>query len=462
MRARRCLGLAAVLFLALATAAWERSASAQAPAGRPRLVLISLDGFGADNLADSRLPLPNIRGLAARGATAERMTVVTPSVTWPNHTTLVTGVTPGTHGVLANGLIEPAPEGGPPFLINPRRSRDELCRVPTLYDVARQAGLTTAEVNWPVTRGASALDWSFPDHPEPLRYTTPALRKELVGLKLLADETDAALSRLGGVGRDHVWTQAAVHLIRRHKPHLLLLHLLNTDSTQHAHGPGSAEALTALSLADRYVGDILAALREEKLLESTVVFVTADHGFVRVTRQVRPNVRLKARGMIRTSPADASRSEWDAQSISEGGVALVYVPQKLFHPEIVDRTRAALEGLEGVEKILEPGDFNGMGLGLHPRDRQMPSFVLAARDGYSFSNDTTGEEVVSLARPIGAHGYVHTNPRLDAILVTAGPGVRPGAVLPRARSIDVAPTAARLLGLEMRDTQGRVLSEFLQ
>jgi predicted AlkP superfamily phosphohydrolase/phosphomutase len=121
------------------------------------VVLISLDGFAASYLDDSKAPLPNLRRLAAEGARAEGMQVVTPSVTWPNHTTLVTGVTAARHGVLVNGRIERSP-GSPPYFINPRRSKEELCRAPTLYDAAHRAGLRTAEVNWPVTRGAPTLD----------------------------------------------------------------------------------------------------------------------------------------------------------------------------------------------------------------------------------------------------------------------------------------------------------------
>ncbi|MGV3721568.1 MAG: alkaline phosphatase family protein, partial [Actinomycetota bacterium] len=99
-----------------------------------QVVLISLDGFGAYNVDDPRLPLPNIRALAARGSRADAMTVSTPSVTWPNHTTLVTGVSPAKHGVLANGKIEAGTST--PMTINPRRSKDELCRATTVYDVA--------------------------------------------------------------------------------------------------------------------------------------------------------------------------------------------------------------------------------------------------------------------------------------------------------------------------------------
>lgn len=456
------LRAAAVALAGVGAGVLTDQAAAQKPSGGKRVVLISLDGFAASYLDDPKVPLPNLRQLVAEGARSKAMTVVTPSVTWPNHTTLVTGVTPGKHTVLANGKLEPS-TGATPVVINPRRSKTELCRVPTFYDLAHQAGMTTAEINWPVTRGAPTLNWSFPDHPENVRYSTPSLVTELVEQKILTGPDDAAFRAVGSVTRDQIWTGAAAHLIRRHKPNVLLLHLLNTDGTQHAHGPQTNEAYTALALADSHVGQVLQALRETGLRESTNVLVVADHGFVRITQQIQPNARLRERGLIRPAAnGETGAYEYDAQSISEGGAALVYVPRKLFQPELLAKTKAALEGLPGVERVYEAKDLPELGLGLHPRDPQLPDFVLAAKDGYAFGNDVTGAELVTPARPFGAHGFVHTNPKLDALFVAAGPGIKKGVKLERIRNVDVAPTAARLLGLTMRDVDGKVLEEILE
>ncbi|MFN3648776.1 MAG: alkaline phosphatase family protein [Armatimonadota bacterium] len=444
---------------AAGTALLGRHAAAQriGPARAKHVVLISLDGFAADYLDDPRLPLPNLRRLAEEGARADRLTVITPSVTWPDHTTLVTGVTPARHGVLANGLIETG-TGPTPYAINPRRSKEELCRVPTLYDVAKVAGLRTAEVNWPVTRGAATLDFSIPDHPEPLTHSTPQLLQELRALKILGEGEDA-LNRVGSVTRDQIWTDAAVHLIRKHRPNVLLLHLLNTDGTQHAHGPNTNEAYTALALADRQVGDVLRAVGESGLKDETAVFVVADHGFIRVTRQIQPNVRLREAGLIRVG--EGGRLEYAAQSLSEGGVALVYVPDRLLRPELVEKTRAALNGLEGVERIVDPSGYDELGLPQPSRSPQAPDFVLAAKDGFAFGNATTGAEVVSQERATGSHGYLHTNPRMDGICVAAGAGIRRGARVERARNLDVAPTLAHLLGLDLGPVEGKVIRDFV-
>lgn len=440
-----------------AAAGISTAARAQAAAAR-HVVLISIDGFGAYNLTDPRLPIPNIRSIAAEGVQAGAMTVITPSVTWPDHTTLVTGLMPANHSVIANGRIERATTG-PPFAINPRRTKEELTPATTLYDVAHRAGLTTADVNWPVTRGAPTLTWSIPDHPEPIRHTTPALLDLMKAKGLLTDGTDSEFDGMSGLMRDHIWTETACALTETHRPNLLLLHLLQTDSTQHQRGPGGTEALLALALADRLVGRVVETVGEGALRSSTALFVTSDHGFIKVERVIQPNVRLAARGLIRKGAGDLL--EYDAQVISEGGVALLYVPLWRLKPELVQAAREALEGMEGIAALVDAAGFPELGLPQPQRNPQAPSLLLTAKDGYSFGSGIAGPEIIPQAQATGSHGYLHTNPLMDGILVGRGAGVRKGVRLERVRNTDVAPTLARLMGLTLPQTDGRVLEEFL-
>src|SRR6187401_453710 len=114
------------------------------PAKDRTVILISIDGMPAWLWADPTLPVPNLRRLAREGAVAERMTVSNPSITWINHTTLVTGVNPQKHGVLFNGLLmRNGPTGA--LALEPWRDKAELVHVPTVYDVAFKAGLKTAQ-----------------------------------------------------------------------------------------------------------------------------------------------------------------------------------------------------------------------------------------------------------------------------------------------------------------------------
>jgi Type I phosphodiesterase / nucleotide pyrophosphatase len=156
----RVITLLAVLF----GSAFSLSARQAARADEGTVVVISLDGFPAKALADASLPVPTLRRLAASGAMAAAMTVVNPSVTWPNHTSMVTGVSPARHGVLFNGLLT-RPGLRTPVKIEPWRDKREMVMAPTVYDAAYQAGLTTAEVDWVAIQNPGTIAWAFPESP---------------------------------------------------------------------------------------------------------------------------------------------------------------------------------------------------------------------------------------------------------------------------------------------------------
>src|SRR4051794_35684349 len=144
-----------LLLLALSARAAEPDAN--------HVILITIDGFPATLLDDPKAPIPNLRALAKQGAVAtEGMHISDPAITWPNHTTLVTGVRPDKHSVLFNGVLV-RPGDGKPVRIDPARDQAALVAAPTVFDLLHTAGLRTAAINWPCTRNATSLDDNFPD-----------------------------------------------------------------------------------------------------------------------------------------------------------------------------------------------------------------------------------------------------------------------------------------------------------
>ena len=131
-----------LLFLAL-TCAFSAS-HALPPAADRIAVLISVDGMAQYYLDDPKAEIPTIRRLAAEGGRAEMMKASMPTVTWPNHTTLVTGVNPGRHGVIGNSYFDRDKGIVVPLLPDPLFNKEEIVKSPTIYDVAKEAGLNTA------------------------------------------------------------------------------------------------------------------------------------------------------------------------------------------------------------------------------------------------------------------------------------------------------------------------------
>jgi predicted AlkP superfamily pyrophosphatase or phosphodiesterase len=452
----KTIRLAVILLLPL----WsETTSNATADA---HVVLITIDGFPAYLFWDPKTPMPRIRELAAQGATAEQLRVSNPTVTWPNHTTLVTGVRPDKHGVLYNGILVRAGPGLP-VKIEEQVDKAQLVAVPTLYDELHNAGLRTAAIDWPCTRNSASLDDDFPDTPNNVFYTTPRLRKELLSAGILADERDSKFRALSSPGRDEVWTRAACHVIKARRPHLLLLHLLNTDAIHHQYGPGSSASYTALALADSLVGQLLDALDAAGIRKNTTIFVLADHGFATATKLLQPNALFRQAGLLEIG--DANR-EPKARAIvlPEGGTGMVYLTDPRTREMDRKKVLELLIGKEGIDDVIQPESYASLGLPLLEKNPGMADLIIIARDGYAISGTALGDQfVVPIEGTVnrGYHGYLSTNPNMNAPFIASGRGIKQGIKMGAVENIDIAPTMAHLLGHELPNAEGKVLSEIL-
>jgi predicted AlkP superfamily pyrophosphatase or phosphodiesterase len=447
-----------VLSMCLLLPSWgtPRSIAGQPRTAPPsdRVVVISLDGFAGWALDDPHLPVPTLRRLAATGAWAKRMRPVNPTVTWANHTSMVTGVTPAKHGVIFNGLLIREP--GVPPRTEPWRDKKDMVKAGTLYDAAHARGLTTAQVDWVAIFNAPTITWEFPERPDPKGQVA----RELVKAGIISQADLDAFASQNILFRDHIWTLAAAHILRQHRPNLLMFHLLNLDSTQHRYGPRTPAAMDAMAYLDTQVATIVKTLEETGLAKSTSLFIVSDHGFKTVKRQIRPNAAFQKAGLLETNQNKVTKA--DAYSVPEGGTALVYVTVTDPSGAILKRAKEALTGLEGIDSIVEPADYSRYGLPQPAQSDQMGSLFLIAKEGYAFTADPA-EPVVVDAPPgsLGAHGYVATDPELHALFIASGRGIRSGVTLDEVATVDLAPTMGRLLGIGLPDVDGRVLTEVL-
>ena len=458
MRRRRFASLPLVIAM---TIAWAACNTVMAAEKDRHVIVVSIDGLASYLLDDSKAPLPTVRQLAKTGTYAEQgMQVSNPSVTWPNHTSLVTGMQPEKHGVLANGVLVRGAVGLP-VTIDPKRDQRDLVRVPTIVDIAHAAGLKTAEINWPCTRGSKSFDDSFPDVPDMVDHMTPRLRLELVSRGILKDETQASFNANSTVGRDLIWTEAACHVIRERKPNLMLIHLLNVDATHHSLGAQTPAGYTANAYADMCLARIIAAIDDAGIRERTTLIVVSDHGFATTPKAIRANVLLRQQQKLRGSAGKISDAQ--VHVISEGGIGLVYCTNPGEAEAEAEQFKKLFMGQEGVADVLLPKDFAAHGLP-HPREySQAPDAVLVAKDGYSVANTIEGETLIAshteAKTSLGSHGFIASLDKMNALCVLSGLGIRPGHKLPQAKNIDIAPTIAQLLGLKDFAADGKVLSE---
>jgi predicted AlkP superfamily pyrophosphatase or phosphodiesterase len=424
------------------------------------VILVTIDGFPARHWRDPMMPLPVLRQLAAAGASADAMTVSNPSITWPTHTTLVTGVTPQKHGVLFNGLLVRQGPGKPPK-IEPWVDKSRLVRVPTVYDRAHAAGLTTAESDWVAVTRPGTITWSFGEVPNP----DGPVEKEMIAAGLLTAEDLRAMQPGGGrkttLWRDNIWTRAAIYMLKQHKPNLLLYHTLNTDGIHHRYGPDTDPGYTALAYADRLLGDLVRAVDEAGLRAKTTFIITTDHGFKKVTQFAYPNVVLKQAGLVKA--AGPTVTHCDAYTMTQGGIAFVYILDPARRAELLPRLKQLFATADGVERVLDAREgAHSLGMPTPDENQGMGELILYPKAGYSFSAAVTGDATSGPSVNYGgSHGYPNTDHELDGLFVASGAGIRPGTRVERVRNFDVAPTIARLLGLDLGPVDGRALEEIL-
>jgi len=415
-----------------------------------QVVVISVDGFAAFYWNDPLARLPRLRGLAERGALASGMETVFPSTTWPTHVSMVTGVSPRAHGVVANHILNRDTRVAEDLTGDPIYDAPALLRAPTVYDLAHAAGLRTAAIDWPATRNATTLDFNLPFFKDQRVFETQTARavwEELAGLGYPMHRQGEWALLPKRFLKDEMVGSVATHVARRHEPALLLLHFLCVDSLQHLHGPRSPEAYWALEYVDGLIGRFLDSLADPAL-DQTTVFVVSDHGFLPSRREIRPNVRLRKLGAQRL-----------ARFVMNHGAGALYRLDT--DAGGLDQLAREIAEMEGVSGMWSAGDYEALGLPAPGDHHQVADVMFEAAPGYSYGDAAEGPDEHGAPKYLGTHGQRPLYADNAAFFLAAGAGVRRGVALGPIKSRDVAPTVATVLGLRMDAVEGAVLGRML-
>lgn len=421
--------------------------------------MLSIDGLRADAIDDPTLALPSLRSLIARGARARSLRPIFPTVTWPCHTSIVTGVSPARHGILGN-LVYDRAAGCP---VDHYGDRNEVpIAVETLWDRVRAAGGRTAGICWPKTRGVAAVADNIPEFYEQElfeQYASRPLWTELAGKRLPVERYGEWSTRhVLGPMQDWMTLEAARHVLAVRPPTLMLLHFLTLDSYQHDYGVEAPESRWALIQMDALLGRLVATLDELGRAESTTLMVFGDHGFVDVAEFHHLNQILREEKMldVATRGTVTNARAWAA---GNGGAAYVYLLDGAAKTASA-RLRERFGALSGVQ-VYGPEQFRDLGLPAPEAGSMQGDLVLTADDGYMFTGHATPEDAAAAPVYRAAHGHSPALAKLGAGFVMAGPGVRAGSRLGEVSMLDLGPTAARLLGVKLPGAEGHALEDAL-
>ncbi len=411
-----------------------------------------LDPFGHAAADGALVHMPTLARLAREGVTALAAMAPIPGATRTSHATLVTGVRPSRHGIVADSTLDGDGTRSLPFLDH--RSLEAT----TLWDAAVARGVVS--LGWPTT-GAARIERLLPEPSEAaegdwLARVRPGASPGV--WRLLAEHAEAARAALGQAPgeekrlpsswpspaeQDGALVEVACRLLASDRDAgLWLLRLSQSRPLFHGAGPGSVEVDDALARADAELERLVGCLEATGKLQDTAIFVAGDVAYEPVHTTVSPNVALVRAGLIGRDPRAATGvRSWLALARSQGRTAYVYARDAA---NAVD----ARGVLEAEAKRTQAFDVvSAQVLGANGADPQA-WFGLEARPGFSIGNDLVGSALRgSLVR--GAPGGLARE--ISVGFVAWGRGVRNGVRIPRLELIDVAPTIAALLGLRLDD-----------
>jgi predicted AlkP superfamily pyrophosphatase or phosphodiesterase len=407
------------------------------------VVLVTIDGFRPDFYLDASWGTPNMRMMKDSGVCARGVNSIFPSVTYPGHTTIITGVPPAKHGIYYNAPFETNGPGGQWYF------HYDSIKVPTLFDAVRKAGKTSANIIWPVSVGAP-IDYNVPDVWSPkvkldrreitAAHTNPAglwkeLQEQATGILGAAD---FAMDKEEMIMDENIGRMAA-YILRTYKPTFTTLHLACTDHYEHVQGRDGFLVRKAVAGADRALGSIFEALERAGIKDSTAIIVTGDHGFVDIHKTFSPNVLLAQQGMIN----DAKNGNWKAQFYASGGSAFLHLKNKE-DVQTVNQVRQLLNSLPQEQrklfKIIERKQLDEIGADPHA------ALAIAAMQDVTISGAVTGAAVKPAKG--GAHGYFPDFKEIQTGFVAYGPGFLKGTIINEMNLADIAPLIARLLKLD--------------
>jgi predicted AlkP superfamily pyrophosphatase or phosphodiesterase len=419
------------------------------------VLMISIDGLRPADVLDANargIKVPALRKLMMDGVYASGVKNALPTVTYPNHTTLITGVWPARHGIPNNPVFDPLQKNMSGWYWY---ATD--IKVRTLWDAVHEKGGKVASLSWPVSVGTSAIDYNMPEywratalHDEDIKLVRalstpglPALLEKQTGIPFIQADGESVEQDVGRA-------RFAAALIAAKHPQFTTVHLRGLDHVEHVSGPGSPEAHAALETLDGAVGRLVADAR--KAQPDLVVAIVSDHGFAPVDHAVNLIAPFVQAGLI-TLDANNKVASWQAEPWGGASAAIV-----LAHPQdaaLKAKVSALLQELAakpelGIAQVADAGEIARLG------GTPMASFWVDFKPGTVMGTNPAAPPVGP--GPVkGTHGYFPTHPEMRATLVLSGPSIAKRGSLGEVDMRDIAPTLARIMNVSLPDAEGKPL-----
>jgi alkaline phosphatase D len=391
-----------IIFLATACFCMSLTAIAYSQQNeKPYVILISLDGFRHD--FPGRCPTPNLDAIARKGVRAKAMQPCFPTKTFPNHYSMVTGLYPDHHGIVANKFYDPA--SGKTFALATAEKFDPLFYGgEPIWNVAEAQGIKAAAYFWPgsdvAVNGRYPSIWKAYD-----KHTT------------LTQRLDSVVQ----------WLQ----LPPESRPHFIAVYLEQPDLAEHEFGPFSEETKRQVILADSLIGIFRRAINDLPVADKINLIIVSDHGLSETSREKTVNLE------------DHIPSRWLEYPATMGNPVVFLKAKEAYYDSIASALRT-IPHVKGYVSEKMPRRFH---FGKNPRSLD---FTIIAETGWSII--TNPPELIKK----GNHGYDNRDKNMWAIFYATGPAFKKGYRQKMFPNISIYPLIAHLLEIKIPPADGKL------
>lgn len=380
----------------------DRKLNDAAHQGKPVVIMISLDGFRHDYV--QKYDPPNLKKFIEGGSQAEALIPIYPSLTFPNHYTLVTGLTAEHHGLVGNHFYDPQTKREYSMMDGNATDDGTWYGGVPLWSAAELEGMVSASYFW--VGSQAEIAGKRPSYWYKFDDTVPHSKR--------IDQTIEWLK----------WPDSQ-------RPHLILLYFSEVDSAGHKYGPDSPEVKQAVLDIDKDLGVLFERVKETKV--ATDIIIVSDHGMQLV------DTKKSAR------PVDAAVNKNDFKIYGGGPQMYLYAKDK----SKIDRTMQKLKKIEKNFKAYKKEDIPER---YHLKgSARAPDILIDAQIPYAVGLKERFEK----PKVGGVHGFDNREKNMWGIFYASGPNFKAGGKIAPVENTNVAPLVIRILGLsEKRQLDG--------
>lgn len=426
------------------------------------LIIISFDAVSSEDI-DKLYKLDNFKYLIDNGSLITNVESVYPTLTYPAHATIMTGLYPKNHGVI-NNTINKFSDSAPNWYWYRKYIKSK-----TLYELVSEKGLTTAALLWPVS-GRSNIDYNLTEI-----FPTKSWHKQLIMSSLTGNiKHQLDLNKKFGHLRkgfcqpylDNFVHAASKYTISKYKPNLTLIHYTDVDTNRHNHGYDSKEANDALLRHDKRLGEIIKTLKENNIFEDSTIVALGDHSALDCNYMIRLNSLFREHGLLKVNEKGIIQS-YKAVSKSCDGSSYIYLKDK-------NDTKTRNKVLEILENLIYANDApieflltdkEASDFGADPNC----TFMVEASNNFYFIDESLGNIIEEVNdddnaphRYKATHGYHPNKPNYNTFFMAFGCGIKKGVKINGGKLINHGPTLAKLLDVDFGKTDGTAECRILE